>query len=91
MKTYRGDQDCKNRPRKASVFIYAAVIETRTIAWNSLSSFCIGVPESMIRRGVLRASNMVEVLLLADLSLWPSGRGQLRLCDVADTTYLRRI
>lgn len=43
-----------------------------TMAWNSLRSFCIGVPERIILRGVRSASNIVEVLLLADLSLWPS-------------------
>ena len=34
-------------------------------------SFWIGVPVRMTLRGVLSASNITEVLLFADLSLWP--------------------
>jgi hypothetical protein len=37
-----------------------------TIAWNSLRSFWIGVPERMMRRGVRKCSNIFDVLLFAD-------------------------
>ena len=50
----------------------------RTIAWNSPRSFWIGVPERMIRRGVLRFSNIFEVLLLADFNLCPRMPNELR-------------
>lgn len=58
----------KNRPKVSHVI--AEANDRRvvlTIAWNSPRSFCMGVPERMIRLVVDRASNMVEVLLFADL------------------------
>jgi hypothetical protein len=46
-----------------------AKLPGQTMAWNSLKSFWIGVPDRMILRGVRRALNIAVVLLFADFSL----------------------
>ena len=49
-------------------------LQKSAIEWNSLRLFWIGVPESIILRRVLRASNILEVLFPADLRRCPSSQ-----------------
>lgn len=67
--------DCRSPPKRSqpwkSVLPNGGNIP-RTIAWNSLKSFWIGVPDRIMRLSVESASNIFEVLLFADLSLWPA-------------------
>ena len=69
---YQGARGCRNQPNDKNCKEKGLILKgSQTMAWNSLKSFCIGVPERIMRRGVLSASNILDVLLLADFRRWP--------------------
>lgn len=53
-----------------------------TMAWNSLKSFCIGVPDSIIRRRVLKSLNICVVLFWDDFKRCPSSQIMRSICGL---------
>lgn len=57
--SYRVNPDCKNQTFPAPGKQQGGhANDLRTMAWSSSKLFCMGVPESIIRRGVFRAPNI---------------------------------
>lgn len=53
-----------------------------TIAWNSPKSFCIGVPDSITRRRVLKSLNICVVLFWDDFKRCPSSQIIRSICGL---------